>query len=64
VVVLAKEARACFHGVPRVLTERPLPAEVLRAAADAAAAAADDGLRAVVQHMQQSRVSISVRCTV
>jgi alkylated DNA repair protein alkB family protein 1 len=56
VVVMAERARACYHGLPRVRTERPLPPEVTQAAA----AAADER---VLAHMQQCRINISIRRT-
>lgn len=56
VVVMGQQARACYHGVPRVLTDRPLPPEL----------AAHAGLQdqACLQHMQGCRINISIRSTV
>jgi alkylated DNA repair protein alkB family protein 1 len=58
IVVMGQEARACFHGVPRVLTENPLAADLLKAAEQAG-----DEYQSYLQHMQGSRVNISVRST-
>lgn len=57
-VVLGQEARSCYHGVPRVLTDRPLPEDLL-------AAAEQHGGRyqSHVQHMQGCRINISIRST-
>lgn len=58
IVVMGQEARACYHGVPRVLTDNPLAADVLQAAEQAG-----DVYQPYLQHMQGSRVNISIRST-
>ena len=55
VVVLAGEARRCFHGVPRILSEQGLPAAV-QAAADQ-----DPILQPFCRYMSSARVNISIR---
>lgn len=59
VVVMAEEARACYHGIPRVLTDRPLPQELMQAAEQ------HDGqvFTPYIHHMQGCRINISMRAT-
>jgi len=54
VVVLAGRARRCYHGVPRVFTDRPLP-EGLRPEQ------VPPDLLPCVNHMATARINISVR---
>jgi alkylated DNA repair dioxygenase AlkB len=61
VLVMGGQARSCYHGLPRVLTDRPLPDEVLAAAQALVPWEAGGQLPAVVQHMQACRVNISIR---
>lgn len=67
VVVMGREARACYHGVPRVITDRPLLDDLLKAAAAAAAGGGCGGAGCsaahLMQHMQGCRVNISIRAT-
>jgi hypothetical protein len=52
--VPAGEARVCYHGLPRIFTDRPLP-ECLQAHQE------DPEWAQYVAHMDQARINISVR---
>ncbi|KAG1668126.1 hypothetical protein FOA52_003913 [Chlamydomonas sp. UWO 241] len=54
VAVLAGEARMCYHALPRIFTDRPLP-ECLQAHQG------DPKWAQYVAHMAQARINISVR---
>jgi alkylated DNA repair protein alkB family protein 1 len=58
VVVLGQEARSCYHGVPRVLTDRPLLQDLLVAAEQHG-----EQYQPHVRHMQGCRINISIRST-
>jgi alkylated DNA repair protein alkB family protein 1 len=74
-VVLSGEARRCYHGVPRVLTDRPLPPALRCGEAGgggSAAGGADDGGGGATEgdpfapferHMRCCRINISIRDT-
>lgn len=58
VVVLAGQSRSCYHGVPRIFTDKSLPSELL------AAAEQHQQYQPHVEYFKQCRVNISVRCIV
>jgi len=58
VVVMGQEARACYHGVPRVLPDRPLPQDLQQASEQAS-----ELYRPHLLHMKGSRINISIRAT-
>ena len=66
-VVMSGESRRCYHGVPRVLTDRPLPPELEAVAAEAEARAAEaaaegtGGFAPFLEHMRGCRINISIR---
>lgn len=72
-VVMAGEARRCYHGVPRIFTDRPLaaalaagtPSAVAQERAGAAAGAEGDegggGFAQFAEHMRGCRINVSIR---
>lgn len=65
-LVLAAEARRCYHGVPRVLTDRPLPPALRCGEArgsDGACAGEADPFLPFERHMRRCRINISIRDT-
>lgn len=59
---MGQQARACYHGVPRVLTASSLAADLEQAAAEQQTGMLANPL-ALLQHMQGCRVNISIRAT-